>query len=422
MDRVTNNLIRNDFLYTMNRQQNEMNQVQQEIASQRKSILPEDDPVAVVEIMSQKSHLSDIERYERNIDLSKGKLDLTESSVREVNELLQRARELAIQGSNGIYKKEDQQKIAVEINQILEQVVQIANSKYKGDSLFGGTKTNEEAFKVTTGKIINPVTGEMDWGETSITKVDYQGDIGKSYAEVGRGEYLSLNLPGNQAFWSGNQTLVSGTPGTGFTAGRDQTIRVDGVEIKIKLGDNLKTVADKINASNINVRAEIDNTSGQNLMILRSTVPHQIWLEDINGGTVLKDLGIIDNPNARPPYNYSSSAAVHSSSVFDVLIDLRDSLYRGDTEKINSSIGSIDQSIDTISRNTAQIGSIQKRIENTQNRLSAGKLYATEVINNLEGLDMAEAFSRMKSLETEYNAALQIGARIMPKTLLDYLR
>lgn len=422
MDRVSNNLIRNDYLYSFNKHQTEMEKVEKQISSQRKITSAEDDPVGTAEIMFQRSRLNDVDRYERNIDFSKGRLDLTEQKLQEMNTLLQRAKELSIQGANSILTKEDRQKIGVEVNQILEQAVQIANSKYKGESVFGGSNSFEEAFKVTMGKIKNPATGEIEWGESSITKVDYQGDIGGRYAEVGRGEYLSVNLPGNKAFWVNNQSIVSGTPGTDYIAKKDQILKIDGSEIQIKAGDNLRTVADKINAANINVRAEIDNTTGQNIFMLRTTTPHQMWIEDIQGGSVMQDLGMISSSVSKPPYNYSPTASVQGETVFDRLIKLRDSLYQGDTNGVNSSIGGIDESINNNLHQLAYVGSVQKRMENTDERLKMQKVYSNEVMSRLEGLDMAEALTQLKNLESEYNAALQMGAKLLPKTLLDFLR
>jgi len=422
MYRISNNLLSNNFLFNINRHENQMSDIQKKIGSQREILLPSDDPVATTEYMSQRSRLSDIERYRRGIDLSKGRIDTTEAKLRDINELLKRAKELSVQAANGVYTAEDRQKIGVEIDQILEEVVQIANTKYKGESLFGGTITDEEAFKVSTSKIIDPTTGNVIYGKESISKVEYQGDIYSKYFEVGRGEYIASNIPGSNAFWASNQVITSNTPGTGYIATKDQTIRIDGVEIQIKQGDNINSIVQKINSANLNVRAEVDNTTGQNLLILRTTVPHQMYLEDLGGGTVLQDLGVLSSSVSKPPYNYAPSASVYGETVFDVLIGLRNSLYKNDIEGINRSIGSIDQSISSVLDNLAYAGSIQRRIEDTQNRLSAQEMYAKDIINRINGLDMAKAVTDLKNIETEYNAALQIGARIIPKTLLDYLR
>ncbi len=422
MDRISNNYARNNFMQNVNRTEKAMEHINKQISSQKKLFLPEDDPVAVAETMFQRSKLNDISRYKRNVDFSKGRLDHTEGKIKEVNELLNRARELAVQGANGIYTREETEKMGAEINQILNQVVLISNSKYKGESLFGGTNSGEEAFKITHGKVKNSSSLEMAWGESAITKVEYQGDIGNRYAEVGRGEYLKVNITGNEAFWASNQTIVSGTPGTGYIAPNNQTIRIDGVEIEVKAGDNLRTVADKINQANINVRAEIDNTSGQNLFILKTTAPHQMNLEDLGGGTVLQDLGIVSSSVAKPPYNYSPSASVHGESIFDKLISLRDSMYNGNTERINAAIGGIDESMRNTLHNLAKVGSIQNRMTSVENRLEDQSVYANEVLSSLNGLDMAEAVTKLRNLEREHEAALMIGGRLLPKTLLDYLR
>jgi flagellar hook-associated protein 3 FlgL len=145
-------------------------------------------------------------------------------------------------------------------------------------------------------------------------------------------------------------------------------------------------------------------------------------LEDLGGGTVLQDLGIVSSAVAKPPYNYAPSAAVHGDSVFDRLIKLRDALYSDKTNEINAGIGGMDQSLDSIQHHLAKVGSIQNRMDDTEKRISAQEMYTNEVIERLNGLDMADAVTELKNLEMQYNAALQIGSRLLPKTLLDYLR
>ena len=54
-------------------------------------------------------------------------LQTAEGALNEVHEILQRIRELSVQGANGIYAEEDLNAIAEEIKELTEQIDKIAN-------------------------------------------------------------------------------------------------------------------------------------------------------------------------------------------------------------------------------------------------------------------------------------------------------
>lgn len=423
MERVSNSLLSNNFLHHINKQQEGLKNIQNKLASHTKNLLPEDDPVSVSQFMKERTKLNDINRFERNINFSKGRIDATEYSLKSLDEVVKRAQELAIQGANGTYSKSDRYNMAVEIDQLLQQAVEIGNKQFQGEGLFGGTNTNSQAFTVEKGSITDPSTGLTISDSNNIQKVSYQGDNSYHFAELSRGEYVKTNVLGSEAFASRNQTIVSGTDGSNYVATQNQTIRVDGKKIDIKIGDNAQAVVDKMNMAGLNLHASIDNTSGQNLVSLNTSIPHQIALEDLNGGTVLSDLGLIaSGGSANNPNMYAPTANVYTSNIFDELINLRNGLYHNDSEVINKQIGGLQESENNILNHVAKIGALQSRLEKSQDRLSQQKLYTQEVISKLNDLNVADAVVKLKNWETELQTSLQIGSKLLPKTLLEYLR
>jgi flagellar hook-associated protein 3 FlgL len=97
---------------------------------------------------------------------------------------------------------------------------------------------------------------------------------------------------------------------------------------------------------------------------LNTTVPHQIWLEDKGSGTVLQDLGIINRNFPEPPNNIEPTASVGGMSIFDMMIQIRDDLVRGDQELVGGrDLGLIDGALDNILRHLAATGAKQNRVE-----------------------------------------------------------
>ena len=67
-------------------------------------------------------------------------------------------------------------------------------------------------------------------------------------------------------------------------------------------GDNIQAVIAKINESGAGVKAKLDPV--KNSLVLQTTSPHQLWIEDIGEGTVMQDLGILSGRSDLPPAQF----------------------------------------------------------------------------------------------------------------------
>ena len=250
--------------------------------------------------------------------------------------------------------------------------------------------------------------------------VEYRGNTGDIIREVANGEYIDVNIPGNQVFWATNQILTSNKDASEYVSETNQVIRIDGKDINISAGDNIDLIIDKINNAGLTVRA---SKGGRNNLILESTTPHQIWLEDAGSGRVLKDLGFINTEFPNPPNNIDPTVIVGGMSVFEMMIQLRDDLVRGDQELVGGrDLGLIDMGLENILRHVAEIGAKQNRIEQVAKRSEFEKTNVLEMLSKTEGIDIAEEITNFKWLESVHQYALAIGARTIRTTLMDFLR
>src|SRR5699024_3049837 len=66
-------------------------------------------------------------------------IQTAEGALNEVHDMLQRMRELSVQGANGVYEKDDLAAIANEIEELTEQIEKIANdTEFNGIKLLNG--------------------------------------------------------------------------------------------------------------------------------------------------------------------------------------------------------------------------------------------------------------------------------------------
>jgi flagellar hook-associated protein 3 FlgL len=121
--------------------------------------------------------------------------------------------------------------------------------------------------------------------------------------------------------------------------------------------------------------------------------------------------------------NWNSSAIVAGGSVFDMVIRLRDGMLRGDSEYIGSQgIAGIDLALGNIAVSIADIGSRQERAETAWQRINREIPNVTGMLDRETGLDLTEAATDLKMLQLAHQAGLQTAAKILPQTLLDFLR
>ena len=409
-------MLKDTMLYNLGTAHREMNRTQTQLETGKKAEFPHQDPSGVINSMLYKTRITELKQFQENIDDGESRLLFYDTALDSAGSIMLRMKELAVQLANGTYNAHDRQIAAGEVDQLLHHLIEIANTRYRDETIFSGFKTSENPFRATYEKVPNSPYA-------LVNKVEYLGDIGIQKREIEQMQYVGVNIPGNRVFWGDDMYVSSTVPGTDYQAARDQVFRIDGVDIEVRAGDTMAVVVQKINAAHIPVHASIDNTRGTNLLVLETTDPHQLWVEDIQGGSVMQDLGIIGRGSNLPPKNFSPTARVYGGSLFDQVIDFRNALLSDNTEAIGSlHLSKIDGAIRHITRYRGEVGALEARLDSVKRRLTMDQVNMTDVLSRTEDVDVAQAIMELRMFENVEKMTMQIGARIVPQTLLDFLR
>jgi len=416
MRRISTNMPVTDMQYYLRRQEESVSNIQSQIGKQTRLHQLRDDPIAASHAVRYESFLTRLSRFEENTQYAKEHYDNTYDYLNEVNSIVQRMRELAVTSANGIYSPDDLNIMAVEVNELLKELVSISNATGPDTrQAFAGDKVFTEPFRI--------VEGTVEGGqETMIVRVEYRGSGAVRRVEIGDNMFLDLDIGGDQAFWAEKMQVFSSVDATDYRVQEAGSFFIDGVEIHAQVGDTLPSLVAKINDSAAPVKAYIDpQTRG---LVLEGTNAHLIRAEDrVGGATVLRDLGIINGNMENNAPNWASSARVSGGSIFDMAIRLRDGMLRGDHEFIGSQgIGGMDLALNNIAYRIADIGSRQERAEFAELRINRQIPNITAMLNSETGLDMADAATELKMAEFAQQATLQTAARLLPRSLLDFLR
>jgi flagellar hook-associated protein 3 FlgL len=413
MNRVSTNMFNNDAQFYLRRRESELSEAQNRVSEQTRIRELRDDPIGAAHATRYRSQIVRLERYAQNVGRLQDRHASAEGFMQSGLEILQRVRELAVTGANGTFSREDLSHMGREVNQLLSELVNLANGRSgDGTTVFSGDRTAALPFEAVIGRVPGGQGGE-------IVEVVYTGSIHRNRIEISDGQFIESNFPGNQVFWAENQQLYASVDSLAYVVPEDSKIRIDGTEIQLKAGDNIHAVIHRINAADIAVRARLDPVD--NSLVLESTRPHQLWLQDVGESRILADLGLIES-DAPPPRNIARSARLSGGSAFDMLIHLRDSLYRGDTEEVGgAALRGIDGALENLLGTLGELGAKSERLEITGRRLTIAvpDLQAQELRET--GLDLADAITDLRMIEFAHTAALQTAGRVLRTTLLDYL-
>lgn len=155
-----------NFLYNLQQTQSRLMDLNMQASSQKRINKPSDDPVGTGRVLNYRTSLESINQYRSNIDTAKGWLNLADESMMQVSTLLTKLKGLAEQGATGTMTASDREATSYEVRQLFSQLVNLANTRYEGKSIFGGQKFEESAFEEALmvydqdGKSLGLVTGQ----------------------------------------------------------------------------------------------------------------------------------------------------------------------------------------------------------------------------------------------------------------------
>lgn len=147
--RVTNKGIYNSVKYNLGKISEDMSKANQ-IASSGKRITDlSDDPVGLTQLLKIKSVISGIDQLGRNVSLGKSWLTASENALTNVQNLISDAKAICVQMASSTTGSDQRASAALNVQNILDEIVSLANTEVSGRYIFSGTKTDSLAFDQT---------------------------------------------------------------------------------------------------------------------------------------------------------------------------------------------------------------------------------------------------------------------------------
>lgn len=187
--RVTSNMMSNHLLNNLNRNAAKMNNTQLQMSTGMKINKPSDDPSGITYSLRYRHELASNDQYQRNVSSATSWLEFNDTVISQSTEIVQRMRELTVQGSNGSNPQSAFDSISAEIAQLKEQLIDVGNSQLNGKYVLNGEMYDKKPYDFS--KLAD---GSSD--TSSVRTLDL--DKGTVKYTVGAGVDLKINVSGSQ--------------------------------------------------------------------------------------------------------------------------------------------------------------------------------------------------------------------------------
>jgi flagellar hook-associated protein 3 FlgL len=146
--RITNHFATEQAIRTFGATREQLDAALQQVSTGRRITTASDDPMGARLLMQYGSETRSVEQMQRTIDAASARLGAEETGLNQLNDILIRARELAVAQASDTSNPTTRQAVAAEANQLLAQAVQIANTQHDRQYLFGGRAASTAPFTI----------------------------------------------------------------------------------------------------------------------------------------------------------------------------------------------------------------------------------------------------------------------------------
>jgi flagellar hook-associated protein 3 FlgL len=180
--RITTGMLQRNVLADLNASTDRLTRTQGRLSSGKQITRPSDDPAGASKALLLRESLKGNQQYQRNVGDATSFADATETALSSMTDLVQRARELVVQGSSDSADATSRDAIAKEIEQIADALKEQANTSYAGRHLFAGTATTTAPYDTTDA---------------------YQGNTATIAREIGPGVSVTVNITADSLLGGG---------------------------------------------------------------------------------------------------------------------------------------------------------------------------------------------------------------------------
>ena len=416
----------------------------------------EDDAAGMAISKKMHTQIKALEQSNRNASDGISVVQTAESALAEIEDMLQRMRELAVQAADDTYSIEDKAALQAEINQLVEEIDRVAtDTEYNTMPLLDGTLSRRAYANVNDVYMIDMsstiVSGNYSFEVTapatraSLTATEFTGTItadeagsmyingaeikieeGADFNDVYQDIVDMCNLAGATVENNGGTFNIMNSL---YGSEEEISIRFSHTELANKFGMSLNSVAageDCVVALGDGFSATAVATAKGEKITIEDVNDFEMVLEVPGDATIaactmkVTELGIMD---IQVGANEGQQLKIDIPKVNCHILGV-DSLFVNTHVGAGIAMNKLDAAISEISSIRSTLGAYQNRLENSVASLETYTENVTSALSRIEDCDMAEEMTTYTSENVISQAATSVMAQAneRPQSILQLLQ
>lgn len=400
--RISTAQISEAAINAMLNQESQLTQTELQLSTGRKILSPADNPAGAAQALNLQSAIDNNTQYQTNGNAASASLNLEQSTLQGVGNLLQSVRTLALGANNGTQTDASRASIASELSQNLQQLLSMGNTlNSNGSYIFSGSQTQTKPFTQNPNGSFN-----------------YFGDSAQRYLQIDANRQVAVNDPGSNIFMqipNGNGSFTATPASTNTGSGI-----IDPGSVTAGTGYSGDTYQIQFtSATQFNV---VDTTTGTTVLSNQS----------FQSGSTISFAGIQTSITGAPATgDQFTIAPSQSQSMFQTIqnmINILNTPAGSSAESqarlhnvMNQSLSSIDQAMTNILNKQASVGSRLNAITSQQQLQSNAKLQLQSAQSQIQDLNYASAISTYNQQLAGLQASQKTYLQVQGLSLFKYL-
>jgi flagellar hook-associated protein 3 FlgL len=397
--RVADSVVTNTLIGNLRRSFSRIDRFQQDLATGVTIHKGSDNPAGASRSLLLRSDIRNNEQYQRNIGEAIGQMDFVDSTLDNMVNTIIDIQSIAVAGASDTVNPDDRDIMAKEVDELLEHVVSMSQTKFRGRFVFAGTETLEKPYED-----IRNAAGQI----TSV------------------GNAVRSSLSFNDTTTSVGALLGQLTPPSGNVTVGDQVINIDLATDSL---DAIKAKIDTVAPQGVKVTIEESLRNGSQSFRLNiegtdTVVDQNLVLQSLGIGNVDTTNGVLREvgDGIHVQINVEGQDLFEGAqNVFIALLNLRNSLAENDIDGIRSSITDMQVARDKISEVRGTLGARTERVEVQRSLLERFEVNLTNALSDTEDADLSKTVLQLRQEQNVFQSALVAGQTIIQPTLMDFL-
>jgi flagellar hook-associated protein 3 FlgL len=385
----------------------DLSKTEEQLATGKQLLAPSDNPVDVSNDLRLRTTTAQLTQYGTNITDGLNFMQVSDTAMSSMDTVMQRIRELAVQGSSDTLGASDRNAIQQEEDQLFRQVISLVNTNYKGDYVFGGTQSKIAPFPIESSVASSP-------GDYQNLKMAYFNGAAAGIGQPAQMRNAFDNsaetniLPGSLKISDGANQYVEGKDYTvnyanGTITPLNAALAVDISDGGTFAGPNYQPGAFSITFDRV----------GQAQDVYGDAVS--------NSGDVLRDI----EPGVTSPINITGDEIfvnnATGTNMVTAMIQFGQNLIQNNTQGVSNAITDVSNLSTSLQLAQAKNGARVNLFETTQTRNEQQITQNNSLQSTMEDVDMGQTATKFSLEQTVYDAALKSAASVIQHSLVDYL-